>query len=670
MSSIDPRLVEAACMADLSRERQEELPLSNVAKKGPTYDPRGRNGTSHYSPQLKDHLNDRWQGEQKYSAAGKETSTLKLSLVEIVDEESRQTEGLRIEDARPWAAKVARHILESDAAKYGPQTKNGKPVQPSFDNGVHFRPAARATRPIEAQWGPPRAVPASNGKLNPASIPAFGPLSQTPIQSNPPLKQTNETSQDHIANKSTPIQHHETKENADAQSEHVLIRGECEVVPGQLEKAKFIVDFKMVVLLDKNDACIHFVSQKGGRGERVHGILDIEPPVIDGEFCKLKLRDKEYVYYLRLGTPSQTNKFKQYIEGLQQSVTAHLKGNTIPPTSHDGIATESPATGLSSPPQAASVAESPAVVDVEDGKLIDLNGFEQVQNLQIPTLHNAAGHIINLIDQVITHYHFEDHLIDSVVKGIEDGAIEYWVQQGFMSDFDDEIKEHLIAVLRSMAHIKIKMHLRYTKQAKDRVQDYEKEDASRYSAIFGTVSRLQYTPKDINALRSKAIIPNDWSATKGLPISAAAAARSIVRRTQVASQVKVGAEVKNASVEDVEMINASNGEVSETSTPKISCNATSVSNGAVSSTQSRPVNGLASSHWANSEPDLGMKTSHRAFSTSSITSGMPNSPETPATRSAQRSVSASGAGKSLQGLSSSRFASRPIAFHGNFTGGN
>ncbi|KAK7431958.1 hypothetical protein QQZ08_001578 [Neonectria magnoliae] len=132
---IDPRVVEAACMADLSRVRQEELPLSSVAKKGPSFDPRGKNGTSHYPAKLKQDLNNRWN-------------------VTIDDEESRQIEGLHLDNARPWGKQMAKQIMESHPAESasavrqqvkGPSRKHQpqpqRPQAPQDVGTVAFQPA-------------------------------------------------------------------------------------------------------------------------------------------------------------------------------------------------------------------------------------------------------------------------------------------------------------------------------------------------------------------------------------------------------------------------------------------------------------------------------------------------------------------------------------------------
>lgn len=49
--------------ADLGRQRQDELPLSNKERKGPSFAPSKRNGTGHIAPALKQGLETKWQGK-------------------------------------------------------------------------------------------------------------------------------------------------------------------------------------------------------------------------------------------------------------------------------------------------------------------------------------------------------------------------------------------------------------------------------------------------------------------------------------------------------------------------------------------------------------------------------------------------------------------------------
>ncbi|XWX01634.1 hypothetical protein V2A60_009662 [Cordyceps javanica] len=82
--AVPPSMI-AAIQADLGRARQEELPLSNVAERGRSFAPPRADESRNYDARIKKDLNNRW------SAA-------------IVDEESKQMEGLTNLNARPWAS--------------------------------------------------------------------------------------------------------------------------------------------------------------------------------------------------------------------------------------------------------------------------------------------------------------------------------------------------------------------------------------------------------------------------------------------------------------------------------------------------------------------------------------------------------------------------------------
>jgi hypothetical protein len=90
--------------ADLSRLRQEELPLSSREIRGPSFNPTRKNGVGHIAPELKEKWKAQWNGMSelfmvKYFASNN-------CIVEFDDEEARQCEGLAIDDSRPYAKGV------------------------------------------------------------------------------------------------------------------------------------------------------------------------------------------------------------------------------------------------------------------------------------------------------------------------------------------------------------------------------------------------------------------------------------------------------------------------------------------------------------------------------------------------------------------------------------
>jgi hypothetical protein len=79
---MDEPLAREYALADLGRERQEELPLNRKSNKGSSFTPSGRNGTDHISRAVKTQLQKGWADP-------------------VRDEESEQVEGLAIDEC-PW----------------------------------------------------------------------------------------------------------------------------------------------------------------------------------------------------------------------------------------------------------------------------------------------------------------------------------------------------------------------------------------------------------------------------------------------------------------------------------------------------------------------------------------------------------------------------------------
>ncbi|KAH6986181.1 hypothetical protein BKA56DRAFT_654394 [Ilyonectria sp. MPI-CAGE-AT-0026] len=666
--NIDPRIVQAACMADLSRDRQEELPLSNVEKKGPSFQPSGKNGTSHYAAKLKQDLNNKWS-------------------IEFDDEEARQIEGLCAEDARPWAKKLTKHLLETSAVRDAVPTRQHARVQPhpagpppsakrakrnhphgqSGPDGVkqtEFKPglihSKQPVPPIEAKWGPPKLAPTLNPVLR-TPAPPPGNSTQSPISSAAQNQPNNGT-----ATQERPA-HLRMKPAGKPESascpEVLVCSGHCEVVPSKLEADCFEVEFKMVLFPMKQEVTL--VLSAPGKGERVHAILDFDIAVMDGGFCKLRHRDSKSDYYLRLTTIEETDKFHSVFQKMQQKLAKRRQGRGVEVKANDVALVQNPEPPVSQvqasqPVHAVNATNSTNLgTDAKysgsnkaEGTLIDLDGFEEVQNTQIPSLQNAADHIIHLIDKVITQFALEDDLIDSVIRGIEDGAIEYWIANGFMTDSEDDLKGDFISLVRPMAQIKIKMHRRLNGRGEG--QEIKAQDAVVRSteSLVGNPGALKYPPEALVQLRSSAIVPNDWKATKDLPVSLSVFATSTVEKVDTTSKANTPSGESKAQQSIKADRDTPIGNTEPTATKPIA--------------QRRPTKGLADSKWAHADVKVDVHSSYH--NTRQAPTTQASSAYAASVGGGRRNGSGSSTGTCLQGLSESRFATKPAQFRGSFAG--
>ncbi|KAI8674072.1 hypothetical protein NCS55_00729900 [Fusarium keratoplasticum] len=418
--NIDPHEAQKRliAMADLTRLRQEELPLSAEEKRGPSFNPTRRNGTDHINPSLKEGLSNKWT-------------------VKIDDEEARQTDGLEIEDARPWGKKVAQKYLETRGyagapsvtlAQWGPQNTTPAPEQP---------PAA--TQEVEAVS--PQVQHESNGNVPEAS--AAAPAS---------------TNLKFVLN---------TMALDPAMAEHVIGTGQCQVVPGKDESLSFSAEVVMKLLISENRAVLELSAL--GKPRRVMDSLELGSPVVDGQFCAFTQLSNGGFFYLRFADETETKKFKRHLAKMQKSARAHqTQENTREvdqqhidqPRADQHQAIQRQADQRVDQQQGS--VPSLANLDEDLEPLISMNGWTTVDNSQSLTLENATRHVVVLVNRMLgkmtpkeRKMTLQEGIFESALEGITDGIIEHWVQNGFFRGYNDSLKNQFCDLLRGMVRFQI-----------------------------------------------------------------------------------------------------------------------------------------------------------------------------------------------------------------------
>ncbi|KAH7266135.1 hypothetical protein B0J15DRAFT_592583 [Fusarium solani] len=429
--NIDPREAQKRliAMADLTRLRQEELPLSAEEKRGPSFNPTRRNGTDHINRSLKEGLSNKWT-------------------VKIDDEEARQTDGLEIEDARPWGKKVAQKYLETRGyagapsvtlAQWGPQNTTPAPEQPPT-----------TTQEVEAVS--PQVQHESNGNVPEASVAA-------PASTN--LK--------FVLN---------TMALDPAMAEHVIGTGKCQVVPGKDEILSFSAELVMKLLISENRAVLELSAL--GKPRRVMDALELGCPAIDGQFCAFAQLSNGGLFYLRFADETETKKFKRHLAKMQKSARAHQpQENAREVDQHQENTREVDQQHIDQPQddqrqpiqrqadqdqfdqQQGSVA-SLANLNEDLEPLISMNGWTTVDNSQSLTLENATRHVVVLVNRMLGKMTpkeramtLKEGIFESALEGIEDGIIEHWVQNGFFRGYNDSLKNQFCELLRGMMRFQI-----------------------------------------------------------------------------------------------------------------------------------------------------------------------------------------------------------------------
>ncbi|RSM09472.1 hypothetical protein CEP52_004083 [Fusarium oligoseptatum] len=434
--NIDPREAQKRliAMADLNRLRQEELPLSTEEKRGPSFNPTGRNGTDHINPSRKQGLLNKWT-------------------VKIDDEEARQTDGLEIETARPWGKKIAKEFLKASGYTGGlPSTipKRGRgdddtdsfPPTKKSGNRIPFKPAA------PARWGPQNTTPAPEQPLVASQeIGAVNPQAQHESNGNAPEASVAVPE----VSVATPVSTNfefilNTTALDPSMAEHVIGTGQCQVFPAKEEAFSFTAKVIMKLLINENRAVLELSAV--GKSHRVLDALELSSPVIDGQFCAFTLLSTGALFYFRFANDAETKKFKRHLVKMQKSARAHQAQENA---RENG--------------QQQAIEQQVTEQHVTEQHVTEHQVTEQQVQQQADsalTLENASKHVVFLVDQMLSKMTLDEEFFDPVLEGIEDGIIEHWVQNGFFRGYNDSLKDSFCDLLRSMTRFHIKFLRRQT----------------------------------------------------------------------------------------------------------------------------------------------------------------------------------------------------------------
>ncbi|PNP43267.1 hypothetical protein TGAMA5MH_04724 [Trichoderma gamsii] len=540
MTAPNIEVVKEALMADLGRSRQDELPLSDRAKR-PTYLP-GRSGTSHIPQARKEQLGSKWG-------------------VKIVDEESEQMEGLELGNARPWAKLtnqfMARHAVESAPPRYQPETKPFRPFAipkpPSSirSTGSIGRVPASALPPASNR----KALPHHNTQASrDAAVANSSKVPVVPSAKGPPISTTESK-----PNPSTPLQ----------AQEHLLSQGNCETV-NESDNSSSTIKFMLKVQLQKNKGLL--VMQLPDKGKSVHDVLTLDTPVIQGPFCLVFNAQRERLYKLKFRTSVAAEGFQYLLKSLQQSALRFKEPSLVSPketptptvnkaptadkTPNDSktptannMSTTDKETEANTPNtpsntasqvtktaptrdhgndkvslQAAASTETSLQRDTRESvageSLVD-TGDDFPSNPAL-TIEAAADHMQGLVQQILSEITAAGIQVpEKGIEEIESTAISNWMAQGFMTTEteSDELKEELAELLRLLVRIKRKVQFRHGSNHMSHMNSVtiSSETLQDLQEIVEKPSKkIKYTPTDIKELEAQAVSRKDKINASGL----------------------------------------------------------------------------------------------------------------------------------------------------------
>ncbi|KAF4511815.1 hypothetical protein G6O67_001023 [Ophiocordyceps sinensis] len=313
MSQLDLEALERACMADLGRARQDELPLSNRELHGPSFLPTRNNTARHIPAAYRENLKSKWS-------------------VQIRDEEAAQIDGLANDDARPWATKRGldirppeipasrplqahsgnskRPVFVASKAPVGrlgglippgtPSKASSPQIKPDGLENARVSPAA-LRKPVPAQ-AKPTALDATSKRaaLGATSKPAALDATPKPTAlAGPPKK--------------PPVPPHKS-----------VCSGNCQL-QSAAGTSPVMVQFDMRINNVPPGAALIFVFP--GNDRKVYDIQDLKVPVTDDQCCVVASNDGNTKYRVNLETIELTREFNKYLECLRRLVMMQNERN-------------------------------------------------------------------------------------------------------------------------------------------------------------------------------------------------------------------------------------------------------------------------------------------------------------------------------------------------------
>ncbi|RFU81192.1 hypothetical protein TARUN_1038 [Trichoderma arundinaceum] len=608
--------VKESVFAELGRQRQDELPLGRWSKK-PSFLPERIRGTDRIPQARKERLESKWD-------------------VKIVDEESEQMEGLEIGNSRPWA-KITHQYMARFAVESAPprlaigvnQTRTiATPKAPS--SIISSRDASSVLLRTLPHVSNQKAIPQQQTQVRPGAMAIQNTRSPAPpgikAQEKSAKMPTKSSSGQSLPKPEPSIPRHI--------QEHILSQGACEIV-NEPENSSFAAEYIIKVHLQKNEGLLMFVSPN--KSQVVHNVLSLDAPVTKGPFCLICNAKKECLYKMKLQTSAAAEDFRYLLSSLQISALQFREVKMPSPRPAPAPVTEDErfSSLLQTPPPVAVKAPE---VSSEIVRSVEKTVVQTPESAETPTrpkteseddlvdveadsapgpaltIEAAADHMQGIVQQILTEITATGiNVPENGVEEIESAAIANWMAQGFMKSEteSDELKEELVELLRLLVRIKRKVQFRHRSKAAP-ISSTTFQDLQEI--VEKPSKRIKYTTADIKELEVHAVSRQNKIKASGL------------------------AEIQKSSPTHDAVISGAGPE-------------------ALVKEPAKPMGGLASSRWATSD---GWSSSAAKPVVAAKSAAVPPPQAPTAVPNSQK--------PKTKGLSSSRWADKPVANEGKFAG--
>ncbi|KAG6100642.1 hypothetical protein E4U31_003954 [Claviceps sp. LM219 group G6] len=500
--------LQMACMADLGRQRQDELPLSEREGKRPSYEPSRRNGTLHYPPSLKKGLEDKWK-------------------VNIQDDESAEMQGLDLGDSRPWAMTTEKHVSKhhaDTAPRSAWRELQGRNMsKPAFQaKKVPFKkpgrlapPAGKAVLlPLAAQQ--PRKIP----KTRPERLSKLNTGQPSVLEnSRPDWKLENIA----VSAPATTL----TSRPEKLLSEQVVYEEKCQWLDLESKRPSYFVTCTLKICHSAKAFLVFSASKKE---DRAHNVLEVSAPDVQDDSCRLFTREMGSMkpFLLQFSNASDAKKFGLYLETLQKAAAAVL---VAPAKSGYHSANSEGPSILRLPLPITEGMSKPNATKSEDATKLDnatklqitsegavtksadeessLTEYEQEK--QVQAIDDVAESLFDLIEKMIPLAAAAGlNIADDAIMNMRETAIESWLTRGSLISETSEMKRELLELLCILVRIKYKAESRKNSA---HLKPPGLFPPLKMESIRSDAKRIQYSIAEIQALCSRGTATSGWLGT-------------------------------------------------------------------------------------------------------------------------------------------------------------
>lgn len=330
-------------------------------------------------------------------------------------------------------------------------------------------------------------------------------------------------------------------------------------MPGKNKALSYITKLIIKLRMSENEGVLELRSDL--KGDKIHNALAIDKPILEGDYCVVKVKAIPWPYYLRFDTTEEARKFRHCLSSLQKSVRQHQKqdstdhsqedttneadikafntasttqsmaSDTATPTADhaqpdkmdlnaSGFTTSSEATVPAGPVPTYVPDTSTSTTIEQPETLISMNeGWGFVKNNSLPEIDQTSKHVIGLVEKVISHIRAERKLGAEEIAGINDAIFDKWMSEGFLRGCNDHLKQEFMKAIRSLVSLHFSLHSHFTgADVPDKAKENQHPD-SETSVLKVDNNNCASTPTVIPHNQNGSVTSSERGVLKGLSSS-------------------------------------------------------------------------------------------------------------------------------------------------------